>query len=374
MSAWFILIALPLTIISLNMLLNLMIFPRLSAETSAEMPFVSVMIPARNESAVIANTVQAWLSQTYPHYEILLLDDHSSDNTAQIARDVCRDCDRLRILSGAPLPDGWMGKNWACHQMAQVAKGDIFLFTDADVRWSPEGLNALVADMTARRADLYSVWSTQETVTWGERLVVPLMALVILGYLPLVGVHFIPLGIFGAANGQCMAWRKSAYQQIGGHERVKGNVLEDVTLARMVKSAKLRLRMADGAGLVTCRMYRDWHEVKNGYAKNILAGYGSPLALIVGTIFHWLIFIVPALWLIGALITSEAMVPPALLVVMGISIRAISAIFTRQRLFDALFMPLSAVLMTIIATQAIYWHYTQGGPTWKGRVVSHKGK
>ncbi|HRF95694.1 MAG TPA: glycosyltransferase family 2 protein, partial [Aggregatilineales bacterium] len=304
MSIWFILIALPLTIISLNMLLNLIIFPRLSAKSSTETPFVSVMIPARNESAVIANTVSAWLSQTYPHYEILLLDDHSTDNTAQIARDAGGDCDRLRILSGAPLPDGWMGKNWACHQMAGVAKGDILLFTDADVRWSPEGLNALVADMTARHADLYSVWSTQETVTWGERLVVPLMALVILGYLPLIGVHYIPLGIFGAANGQCMAWRKSAYQQIGGHERVKGNVLEDVTLARMVKSAKLRLRMADGAGLVTCRMYQNWHEVKNGYAKNILAGYGSPLALIVGTIFHWLIFIVPVLWLIGALITG----------------------------------------------------------------------
>ncbi|MDX2078668.1 MAG: glycosyltransferase [bacterium] len=374
MSIWFILIATPLTIISLNMLVNLMIFPRLSAKPSAEMPFVSVMIPARNESAVIANTVGAWLSQTYPNYEILLLDDHSTDNTAQIAREAGGDCDHLRILSGAPLPDGWMGKNWACHQMAQVAKGDILLFTDADVRWSPEGLGALVADMTARRADLYSVWSTQETVTWGERLVVPLMALVILGYLPLIGVYFIPLGVFGAANGQCMAWRKSAYQQIGGHERVKGNVLEDVTLARMVKSAKLRLRMADGAGLVTCRMYRNWHEVKNGYAKNILAGYGSPLALIFGTLFHWLIFIIPALWLIGTLITGQNILHPAILVIMGISIRAMSAIFTRQRLFDALFMPLSAVLMTIIATQALYWHYRQGGPTWKGRVVSHKRK
>ncbi len=374
MSAW-IIIALPLLVISANLIVNICFFPRLSSKKIRKnTPFVSVMIPARNESAVIADTVRGWINQTYPHYEILLLDDHSTDNTAQIARDSAGNCDKLRILSGEALPDGWMGKNWACHQMAQTAKGDILLFTDADVRWSPDGLSALVADMTARNADLYTVWSTQETVTWSERLIVPLMAMVILGYLPIIGVHFIPLGAFGAANGQCMAWRKNAYHQIGGHERVKGNVLEDVTLARMVKSAKMRLRMADGAGLIMCRMYRDWREVKNGYAKNILAGYGSPFALIIGTIFHWLIFIIPSLWLMIAFISNQPTIMPALLTLMGILIRAISATFTRQRLSDALFMPISALLMTIIAVQALYWHYTQGGPTWKGRVISHKGQ
>ncbi len=375
MTTWLMLIiAIPLIVIAGNLLVNSQIFPRLSAKSSAQTPFVSVMIPARNESAVIGDTVRGWLSQTYPHYEVIVLDDHSTDNTAQIARDASGDNPRVPILAGAPLPDGWMGKNWACHQMAQVAKGEIFLFTDADVHWSPEGLSALIADMTARRADLYSVWSTQETVTWTERLCVPLMAMVILGYLPLIGVHYIPLGAFGAANGQCMAWRKNAYNQIGGHNRVRGNVLEDVTLARMVKSAKMRLRMGDGAGLVTCRMYQNWREVKNGYAKNILAGYGSPFALMLGTIFHWLIFIVPPIAMIVALVTGENALMPALLTLLGIIIRAVSASFSRQRIFDAVFMPVSALLMTRIALQALYWHYTQGGPTWKGRVVTARKK
>mgnify|MGYP001271705236 CR=1 FL=1 len=379
MSAWLsMIIAIPLIFISLNMLINRMLFPRLSSSRPlSDTPFVSVMIPARNEATVIGATIQNWLSQSYPHYEVILLDDNSTDDTAQIARDVAGDCDKLTILSGAPLPNGWMGKNWACHQMANIAKGDILLFTDADVRWSADGLSALVADMTARHADVYSVWSTQETQTWGERLVVPLMAMVILGYLPILGVHHIPLGAFGAANGQCMAWRKKAYHQIGGHERVRGNVLEDVTLARMVKSAHMRLRMADGADLVTCRMYRNWGEVKNGYAKNILAGYGSPFALMLGIVFHWLIFIVPTFWLIIAIFTGEAIFIPALLTILGILLRALSASFTRQRVLDAVFMPISAILMTIIAIQALYWHYTQGGPTWKGRIVHHtspKGK
>lgn len=376
MSAWLgAIIAIPLVVISLNMLINLMFFPRLStARSLSSTPFVSVMIPARNEASVIGATIQHWLSQTYPCYEVILLDDHSTDGTGQIARDVAGDDDKLTIISGAPLPDGWMGKNWACHQMAHMAKGDILLFTDADVRWSPDGLSALVADMTARNADLYTVWSTQETVTCSERLVVPLMALVILGYLPILAVHHIPLGAFGAANGQCMAWRRGAYQQIGGHERVRGNVLEDVTLARMIKSARMRLRMADGAGLVNCRMYQNWHEVKNGYAKNILAGYGSPLALLLGIIFHWMIFIIPPLWLIVAIFSGEHVFVPMLLTALGILIRAVSAAFTRQRVRDAVFMPFSALLMTIIAIQALYWHYTQGGPTWKGRVVYHKGK
>ena len=363
-----------LSVMGVILLINVYKFPRLGnppQHWEGVWPRVSVLIPARDEAVVIRETIQSLVGQDYPYLEVIILDDHSSDGTGDLARSASR---KATVLHGADLPDGWAGKNWACHQMAQVAKGEIFLFTDADVHWSPEGLSALIADMTARRADLYSVWSTQETVTWTERLCVPLMAMVILGYLPLIGVHYIPLGAFGAANGQCMAWRKNAYNQIGGHNRVRGNVLEDVTLARMVKSAKMRLRMGDGAGLVTCRMYQNWREVKNGYAKNILAGYGSPFALMLGTIFHWLIFIVPPIAMIVALVTGENALMPALLTLLGIIIRAVSASFSRQRIFDAVFMPVSALLMTRIALQALYWHYTQGGPTWKGRVVTARKK
>lgn len=357
-----------LIVIALTTLLNVFTFPRLRAKSPdalTQTPFVSVMIPARNEAKIVGDSIQAMLAQDYPNFEVILLDDNSQDDTAEIAKNAGKDDLRLTIMRGEPLPEGWMGKSWACHQMAQVAKGEIFLFTDADTRWQPQALTALIAEMTRTRADLYTVWSTQETVTWAERLCVPLMALVVVGYLPVIGTHFVPLSAFGAANGQCMAWRKIAYQKIGGHQSVHDNVLEDVTMARMVKGSGLRLRMADAAGLITCRMYTDWRSVRDGFAKNILAGYGSSTALIAATIFHWLIFLFPLLWLV-----VDFSPLPLCLFIIGITIRALTAAFARQRVLDALLMPISVLLMTRITAQALYWQYRYGGPEWKGRRIT----
>ncbi|GAB4320704.1 MAG: glycosyltransferase family 2 protein [Phototrophicales bacterium] len=358
-------IAIILTIISLITLSNVLLFPRLkTCVIPYDTPFVSVMIPARNEATVIAKTIAYLMKQDYPNYEVILLDDNSTDNTGEIAKQAGQ-ADKLTVIQGKPLPEGWIGKNWACHQMQQVAKGDIFIFTDADVIWEENGLSALIADMQRTQADLFTVWSTQQTITWAERLIVPTMAMVVVGYLPVIGAHYIPLTAFGAANGQCMAWRKSAYKHVGGHEAVKDNVLEDVTLARKVKACGLRLRMADGNRLVRCRMYDGWASVRNGYAKNILAGYGSVSALIIATIFHWLIFLVP--WVF--ILFQETRLAGLLLVIMGLAIRAITAAFTHQRVVDTLLMPITVLLLTRIALQAIYWHYRYGGPKWKGRTI-----
>ncbi|GAB4526629.1 MAG: hydroxychlorobactene glucosyltransferase CruC [Anaerolineae bacterium] len=363
-------VTLALLVISLTTLLNVFLFPRLRPRTVHTAPFVSVMIPARNEAAVIGETVQRLLAQDYPHYELLLLDDHSDDGTGDLARAAAQaagSAERLTVLQGKPLPPGWMGKNWACHQMQEAARGEILLFTDADVRWSPEGLRALVSEFERTQADLYTIWPTQQTLSWAERLCVPLMALVIIGYLPIIGTHYIPLSAFGAANGQCMAWRRRAYDALGGHYAVRDNVLEDVTLARMVKGRGGRLRMADGNQLVSCRMYTGWASVRDGFAKNILAGYGSVAALLLATVFHLAVFILPLVWLITGAFGGWW---PLALIVLGVLVRAVTAAFTHQRVLDALLLPLSVLLMTRIAVQALWWHYRYGGPKWKGRVIT----
>lgn len=359
-------VASALTVIALTTLSNIFIFPRLRPAKLADAPRVSVMIPARDEAQVIAETIQRMLAQNYPNFEVILLDDHSSDGTGDLARTAGQGDPRLTVMNGQALPDGWMGKNWACHQMAQRADGDYLLFTDADTRWEPDALAALVDLAVRSDADLSTVWPTQHTETWAERLCVPLMAVVIVGYLPVFGTHYVPLSAFGAANGQCMMWKRRAYDDIGGHEVVYDNVLEDVTLARMAKGRGMRLRMADGAGLVNCRMYTDWLSVRDGYAKNILAGYGSVPALLLATVFHWLIFLFPFVLLF------IDPIPALLLIVMGLTVRALTAAFTRQRILDALLMPVSVLLMTRITAQSLYWHYRYGGPRWKGRVVSKK--
>ena len=204
--------------------------------------------------------------------------------------------------------------------------------------------------MQASRADLLTVWPTQVTETWAERLVVPLMALVVGAYLPILFTHHTPWTAFAAANGQRLAVRRPSYDSLGGHERVRGEIVEDIRFARLTKRAGLRLRMAEGNGLVSCRMYDGWPQVRDGYAKNILAGYGNHVwALLLATAFHWLIFLMPLGWLLWALISGGPILTPLLLVALGLLVRAITAYSSRQRPQDALLMPVSVLLMTMIA-------------------------
>lgn len=369
-------VTLVLTGMALITIVNAFTFPRLGrAPQSRTQPSLSLLIPARNEAEVIGRTVRSLLAQTYPNFEIIVLDDNSTDETAAIVGQLAGSTPRLRLISGAPLPAGWSGKNWACHQLAQAAAGEWLIFTDADVRWEPSALAALVAEIDSTGADLQTVWPTQRSQTWVERLTVSLVALVVQAYLPLPLVHYTPWPMFAAANGQCLAFRRRAYEAVGGHEPVRNEVLEDVILARIVKARGLRLRMADGAGLISCRMYRDWPSVRDGFAKNILAGYGGRVIfLLLATVFHWLVFLLPWLWLaLGWLAPELPGWPlwPLLLAGLGVAIRATTAAVTRQRIGDALLMPLSVLLMTRIAGQAIWWQWRYGGPRWKDRLITN---
>jgi chlorobactene glucosyltransferase len=227
--------------------------------------------------------------------------------------------------------------------------------------------------MQARlNADLLTVWPTQRTQTWGERLVVPLMALTIIAYLPILAVHHLRWRVFSAAMGQCLLFRRDAYMHLGGHAAVRANIVEDVALAARIKGAGLRLRMADGGGLIACRMYRSWSEVRHGFAKNLLAGHGNqPALLLLSTSFHWLIFVLPWAWLLISAVSGlwSAVAFPLALTLLGVGVRALTAAVTGQRLRDALLMPVSVGLMTAIAAQSLRWHLT-GGPRWKGRTFT----
>ena len=210
------------------------------------------------------------LAQEGVRIELLVLDDGSRDGTAELARAAGRGDARLRVLAGSPLPDGWAGKPWACAQLAGEARAPLLLFTDADTRWTPGAVGALLAEQSRTRAGLLTAWPRQETRTIAERLTVPLIALTVIGYLPALVAHTLPLRIFTAANGQCLLFRREAYERIGGHASVAGRVLDDVSLGRRVKVAGLRLRMVEGAGLVGCRMYRDWASAREVSTRSMM--------------------------------------------------------------------------------------------------------
>ncbi len=355
---------------------NYRVFPRLSASAilPAPAPFVSVLIPARNEAGQIGRTVRLLLEQQYPgRMELLVLDDQSEDGTSTVALAAGNGDPRLRVLCGAPLPCGWVGKPWACRQLAQAAQGELLLFTDADVAWLPASLAAVVASGQMQGAGLLSAWPTQHMETWAERLVVPLMSFALLAYLPVQWVRDLPQKQAAAANGQCLLFTRGAYDASGGHTAVRDRVLEDVLLAQRVKQAGKPLRLVDGAGLVTARMYADWPSARDGFAKNILAGHLDSIPLLLlSTVFHLTVFLLPWLWLWAALLSRQfdvGLLLPLAAAALGVAVRAMTAATARQPLGDALLMPISVLLMTRIAFQSIWWRLRKGGPVWKGRTL-----
>ena len=234
----------------LSLFVNLLVFKSLqSAPHASDDGLVSILVPARNEAARIRRCVESLQAQDYAHCELLVLDDNSEDRTAEILRGLGFDGDdaKRRLIHGQPLPQGWTGKNWACHQLAAAAKGDYFLFTDADTVHSPVTVRAAVEFARKTRADLLSAWPRLVTLTWSERLVIPMIHLLAAAIYPHALILFfqslpalarsVPPGLLrslGAANGQFLFFKRSAYEKIGGHEAVRGHLVEDVALGREV--------------------------------------------------------------------------------------------------------------------------------------------
>jgi chlorobactene glucosyltransferase len=259
-------------------LLNIFQNPKLKpAPAPMPCPRLSVLIPARNEAGVIGSMLARLRDWEWPGLEVLVLDDDSSDGTgAEVAAAMRRD-GRVRLLRGQPLPGGWLGKNWACRQLAQAAQGDFLLFLDADVQAEPGLPGALLAEMERHGLALASVFPDQRLGSWGERAVVPIMHELLLGLLPLRWVRTMPFPSMAAANGQVMFFRAETYRQKQFHEKARKEIVEDIAIARSVKQEGLKAGTYLGNGLVRARMYGGYAEAVAGFGKNLLAGFGNSL-------------------------------------------------------------------------------------------------
>ncbi len=360
-------------------LTNLAFYPRLRP-APAQPPRVSVLLPARNEAAVIGATVRRLLDSSSAIHELILLDDDSTDGTAELARQAAAGDPRLRVITGAPLPPGWLGKNWACHQLADAATGEFLLFTDADVIWRRGAIDGLIVLRERLQADLLSIWPTQETGSWAERLIIPLITFADWAYLPIVAVHHVTrpawaAAALSAAIGQCLLFTRDAYARLGGHAAVRSSIIDDLALARRAKALGLRLRLGEADGLIACRMYHNWPEVRDGFAKNILAGYGGVLPMVGSALFHGVVYLLPYLLALTTALDPVPGEPSAwawlALCAWAIGLRAVTAWTASQRIRDAIWLPVSVVLMTAIAVRALNWRLT-GGPVWKGRAATEK--
>lgn len=339
------------------LLINMVLFPVLRRKPlQGKRPTVSLLVPARNEAHNLVETLPGFLLQGVQ--EILILDDHSTDTTAKVVEQFSRQDARVRLIAGLPKPEGWMGKTWACHQLAQAAQSEVLLFTDADVRWSQRGVRAVLARMEQEKAGLVSVYPRQITPTLPERVLLPLIDDVLLCYLPYPMIST-PFPSAAAANGQVMAFTRLAYLASGGHAAVRGEVLEDVRLAQKTKAAGQHMAVALGGALVAVRMYRSFEEIVEGLGKNLIEFHGRSRAILaLSYMAHLLAY---------TLCWPLALFNPLWLLVGGLGLleRWLLNLKTEREWWEAGLVPLAPLYAT-----PIYLRSGQKRYTWKGREYS----
>ncbi|MFB6351007.1 MAG: glycosyltransferase family 2 protein [Bradymonadaceae bacterium] len=354
---------------------NLLVWPRGDADRAIEGE-VSVLIPARDEADTIEACVRAVCEAGADLCEVIVYEDRSSDGTRAILERLADDYEVVTILEGEPLPEGWVGKPHACHRLAERASGDRLVFVDADTIVADGGIRRLVSlieDGPAGEAALASAVPAQRYETFGERLIIPLLHVTYTSWLPMPLVWLSDDPRFLAANGQLMALRRDALDEIGGIATVCDAVVDDVELARAFKRAGKRVVFGDGRRMATCRMYGGFGEIWEGFSKNLYEGLGSRPVLLAGVVGLYLAaFVVPyvglAAWAAGWAGGAIGMAS-ALGVGQNIGLRTLMVITHGHPIEGGLTQPLGVLALVGIAGNSLLWH-RRGEIRWAGRVYA----
>jgi chlorobactene glucosyltransferase len=334
------------------------------AEPPQEAPLVSIVIPARNEARNIAPCVESALASTYPRLEVIVVDDHSTDDTGAIVESIASRDPRLRVIVPPPLPNDWFGKQWACATGAAQTRGVILGFLDADTRQAPDLVTRVVNAMTSRRADLLSVAGTQEMGSFWERLVQPqVFGILLQRYGSTEYVNRSRFASSKIANGQCLWVRRDSYDACGGHAAVRDKVAEDLAMAQHWFRAGRTVSLVLGLDQLSTRMYTSLRELIEGWGKNVFAGgrdampFGAlgrvifPLLLVTPSLFQLVPPIVLVLALAGVM-GSAALTWAAIATGANLVWWALVYLWLRASPLYALLHPLGAVVLLYIAVRA----------------------
>jgi chlorobactene glucosyltransferase len=345
-------------------------------------PLISICIPARNEERNIAKCVELALAQDYPNFEVIVLDDRSTDATPEILRQLTAQDDRLKVIHGSDLPSGWAGKPYALHQAAKSARGEWLCFVDADTFLAPQAISSCYAKAIETEADLFTIMTRQIMGTFWEKVVMPLV-------MTALSVGFSPRKVNdpkrrdAIANGQFIMIKRTVYDAIGGHESVKDQIVEDKAISEKVKWSGYRLIVANGMQFAQTRMYTSLASMWEGWTKNIYLGLRDNSSMILLGTFGAILSLIAALfmpiwpllgllwflngggWMAIGVIIKSLIVWGALLFARGMTARGMGISF-----WYAFTIPLGAgIFAAMMLTSA--WKVLSGkGVTWKGRSYS----
>lgn len=356
-------------------LINQFFFHEPPSGVRAVSPHVSVLIPARNEELSIGSAIDAVLASTGVDLELIVLDDASTDRTGAIVAERAVTDARLRLATAPRLPGGWNGKQHACHVLSGLAAHDVLCFLDADVRLAPAALARMVALLDEANAGLVSGFPRQETVTTLEKLLLPLIHFVLLGFLPLPGGWMRPLSpAFAAGCGQFLMVRRKAYLASGGHAAIRTTMHDGLLLPQRFRAAGFRTAIADLTQLASCRMYRSAKQVWDGLSKNATEGIATPgrigpfsFLLTFGQIFPVPLLLL-WLWRPSMFATPRAGVLIASALIASYLPRLLAAWKYRQSWVSALLHPLGITVLLALQWNALGRKLAGAQAIWKQRA------
>lgn len=331
---------------------------------------VSVLIPARNEEVSIGACVESVLASTGVELDVVVLDDQSEDGTAAVVREMAAKDPRVRLEAAPPLPAGWCGKQHACFALSKLARHPVLTFLDADVRLTPDALARMAAYLDRTGGGLVSGFPRQETGTLLEKLVIPLINWLLMGYLPMAGVRHTRLPGFGVGCGQWFMTTRAAYDAVGGHAAVRSSLHDGLTLPRAYRRAGFHTDICDATNLAVCRMYRSAGQVWYGLAKNAREGMAGAGQIGIWTVALGLGQVLPLPLLVAGLAVGD--VPVSLLagaaLALSVGVRLAAARRFRASWLGTVLHPAGVAVLVAIQWYAVY-RAVAGRPVgWKGRA------
>ena len=343
-------------------LANLLSGLHLPAKKPMEFPKVSLLIPARNEEEVIGRLLAGLKELDYPNFEVIVCNDHSSDNTEEILNWFTGEDERIHWFLGEKLPDDWLGKNFACHQLAQKASGQYLIFLDADVELGSEAITKAVSYFQEKKLSLLSVFPQQKMKTLAEQTIVPVMNWILQSLLPMILVMKTKYPSLSAANGQFMMFDAENYQNFQWHSKVRNQNVEDIRMARMIKSEGLKISVLLGNKDIYCRMYQRFDEAVLGFSRNIHEYFGGNRAVMFG--FWLIVFLGP--FIVYTVFGWEFLL---LFVALVIANRLFVAVASRQNILGSVLLhPFQMLSFAAIVFYNIFRRIKKE-TTWKGRRI-----
>ncbi|MGA2158077.1 MAG: glycosyltransferase [Dehalococcoidia bacterium] len=368
-----------LLLFALNLALNLLFLKRPSSadEMLDPAPFVSILVPARNEEANIERCLDSLKSQDYPAYEILVLDDNSIDKTAEIVSRIQIVTPSIKLLHGKPLPEGWAGKPFACYQLAQQAKGSWILFVDADTMHASYMLRSVMKVAVDQKVSLLSGLPRQMTAGLPQKIVMPFMYFLVLSWFPLWFLNRTRKPWPTLAIGQFMLFPRDEYWKVGGHQAVKNRIIEDVWFGVEIKKAGGKFMSVDLSQVMFTDMYKSIGPMIEGWAKWFYSIIDlSPLALFGLFAIAYLVFLAPFFWLVNGLMMDKQPVDWILIVLAQVltivAMRCVVDYRFRGPFFSFVLHPLGLIFLICVALYSTARHAMGAGIAWKDRLYESR--